>query len=210
MKALLRLLTPYHFNELQKQGLSLDHIYLLLCIQAGADMRQFASKKGIALMMTLERRFLITEEGKVSTDGEKVLTFLETSAPEDGALQLQESVDEFEEWWKAYPSTDTVIVEGRILYKGTRSLRGKKEEARDLFRKVLAEGYTLDQLLKALRYEVKLKIERSVKERENKLRYMLNSSSYLRQRTFASFIDIAEMEEKAPAPAKQSAGTVDI
>ena len=186
----------------------MDLVYMLAYIKEGGDTSEFRTAKERALMQALVRRFLITEEKKLTLDGERVFEFLQTDGDVEGYLRPKTGDDGFDRFWKAYPSNDSIIHNKKILFKPTRSLKAKKEEAAELFRQILGEGeFTADQIIKALEYEVKAKTETSIQIRENKMRYMQNSSTWLRQRTFAQFISIAELDNQ---PETKSAGAVDI
>jgi hypothetical protein len=206
-KDLLKLITPSHFRELIKEGISLDLLYLLSIIKEGRDLSQFRSRKEQALLQSLQRRFLVTEDKKLTLEGEKVFTFLSIDGDVEGYLRPEIADDGFELFWKTYPSTDAVIDKGKVVLKPARSLKGDKKEAAQLYRQILGEGeFTAAQILKALEYEVKMKVETSLKIRENKMKYMQNSSTWLRQRTFAQFIAVSELDNQST----KSAGAVDI
>ena len=77
------------------------------------------------------------------------------------------------------------------MFNGTRSLKSKKDDSRIKLDKILDEGeYKIEELIKALEFEVLQKKENSIKTGENKLSYLQNSLTYLNQRTFESFIDL--------------------
>lgn len=105
---------------------------------------------------------------------------------------------EFDDWWKAYPGTDTFTHKGKS-FKGVRTLRQNKEECKLKFNKILLEGeYTGKQLTDALLYDVLQKKESSVANKTNKLTYMQNSLTYLNQRTFEPIIELlgADIKEE--------------
>ena len=80
-----------------------------------------------------------------------------------------------------------------IKFKETRALRTGKEKCKAKYFTILAEGpYTAEEILAALKYEVDLKKKQSLQGHENKLSFMNNSITYLNQRVFESFIDLAK------------------
>jgi hypothetical protein len=197
VKQILSWIKPFHFDELIRQGISLDQVYLLAMIAEGYDTSLLTSSKERALLGSLQRKLFLTAEGKLSPEGEKLFDFLASEAPELPKTQLTDQG--FEEWWKTYPGTDTVVVEGKVLYEGSRSLRQKKEECRLKYIRILMDGgYTARQLLDALKVEVQQKITRSVREKQNVLKYMQNSLTYLNQRTFENFIELGQTVQQAP------------
>lgn len=126
-----------------------------------------------------------------------------------GKMPLEEVIEEgvkaaglqFDDWWLTFPSTDIFEHKGKH-FTGSRAMRIKKDECRKKFESILAEGKcTAEDLIQALKYEVHLKKEASIQERSNKLKYMHNSLSYLNQRDFEPFIEVAKghkEEEQSP------------
>jgi hypothetical protein len=194
-------ITPYHFEELIKKSYSLDVIYLLKLIEDQFDVQPLCqnSMKIAALYQTLIRKGLISDtDDKITTQGEELLKFMETKEATK-IVKRKPATTEFEEWWKAYPGTDTFTHKGK-KFSGNRGLRQNKDECRLRFDKILLEGeYTAAQLIEALNFDVLQKKENSVKTGNNKLTYMQNSLTYLNQRSFEAFIELikegAQIEE---------------
>jgi len=194
-------LTPYHFEELIKKSYSLDLIFLLKLVEEQYDIASLkeASVKIAALHQTLVRKGLITEtEDKLTTMGQELIKFIDTKEPKK-IVKKKPATTEFEEWWKAYPGTDTFKHKGKS-FTGARSLRQNKDECRLKFDKILLEGeYTADELTEALKFDVAQKKENSVKTGTNRLTFMQNSLTYLNQRSYEPFIELikegAQIEE---------------
>ena len=89
---------------------------------------------------------------------------------------------DFDTWWANYPLSDE-----HSFFPMTRPLRVKKEECSILFAKILKNGYTLEQLLKALDREVTIKRNRSVDS--NEMKFMPNSLNYLSGQYFIPWIE---------------------
>lgn len=194
-------LTAYHFEELIKKSYSLDLIFLLKLIEEQYDISALTqdSMKIAALHQALVRKGLITEtEDKLTTMGQELISFIETKESKK-IVKKKPATTEFEEWWKAYPGTDTFKHKGKS-FTGARSLRQNKDECRLKFDKILLEGeYTADELTEALKFDVAQKKENSVKTSTNRLSYMQNSLTYLNQRSYEPFIELikdgAQIEE---------------
>lgn len=194
-------LTPYHFEELIKKSYSLDLIFLLKLIEEQYDISTLTqdSMKIAALHQTLVRKGLITETGdKLTTLGQELIKFIDTKESKK-IVKKKPATTEFEEWWKAYPGTDTFKHKGKS-FVGARSLRQNKDECRLRFDKILLEGeYTAAELTQALKFDVLQKKENSVKTGTNRLTYMQNSLTYLNQRSYEPFIELikegAQVEE---------------
>lgn len=184
-------ISAYHFEELIKKGYSLDIIYLLKLIEQRFDVEPLCegSMKIAALYQTLIRKGLVSENDKITLQGEELLKFID-SKEATRIVKRKPATTEFEDWWKAYPGTDTFEHKGR-RFTGARSLRQNKEECRLKFDKILLEGeYTAAQLKQALEFDVLQKKESSFKTNSNKLTYMQNSLTYLNQRSFEPFIEL--------------------
>jgi len=184
-------ISAYHFEELIKKGYSLDIIYLLKLIEQRFDIEPLCegSMKIAALYQTLIRKGLVSENDKITLQGEELLKFID-SKEATRIVKRKPATTEFEDWWKAYPGTDTFEHKGR-RFTGARSLRQNKEECRLKFDKILLEGeYTAAQLKQALEFDVLQKKESSFKTNSNKLTYMQNSLTYLNQRSFEPFIEL--------------------
>jgi len=185
-------ITPYHFEELIKKSYSLDIIFLLKLIDEQYDLQPLCeeSMKISALYQTLIRKGLISDsDDKITTLGKELLQFID-SKEQTKIVKRKPATSEFEEWWKAYPGTDTFKHKGKS-FSGSRSLRQNKDECRLKFDKILLEGeYTAAELIAALKFDVEQKKENSVKLGTNKLTYMQNSLTYLNQRSYEPFIEL--------------------
>lgn len=152
-----------------------------------------------------KRKGLITDDYKVSKEGMSLIDFL-SSPITTTIVKFKPKNEDFDRWWKAFPGTDTFTHKGKS-FSGSRSMRVKKDDCKVKFNKILSEGdYTADDLIKALEIEVMQKKDNSIKTGSNKLSYMQNSLTYLNQRTFEPFIELA----KEHKPQEETLGGVDI
>lgn len=184
-------LSPWHFQELIKKSYSLDHIFLLKLVHENYDISSLSedSMKIAALEQGLIRKGLITENGALTTIGVELLSFLD-SKQQTKLVKRKSATSDFEEWYKAFPGTDTFTHKGKT-FTGSRSLRQNPADCRIKFDKILIEGeYTAKELIDALKYDVLQKKEASVKENTNKLKYMQNSLTYLNQRSYEPYIEL--------------------
>lgn len=97
----------------------------------------------------------------------------------------------FEEWWAEFPKTTHWSSSGRV-FAGDRGLKIKKQACRDKYVRILSEGFDHTELVKALKYEIKVKKEMSIRQGVNKMEFMKNTESYLNSRVFENFIDAAK------------------
>lgn len=200
--------SPYHFSELLLKGYSLDQIYLLKLIEDGIDISVLSegSDKIAALIQSLVRKGLMSKEHKITTVGKEILIFAQ-STETTKIVRKKPATTEFEEWWKAYPGTDTFEHKGR-KFSGSRSLRVSKDNCRLKYDKILLEGeYDAATLLDALKYDVTQKKEVSVKTGTNKLAYMQNSLTYLNQRSYEPFIELIQSGDKLEESPQTFGGT---
>lgn len=184
-------ITPYHFEELNKKGYSLDLIYLLKLVEQQFDIVPLCTEsiKIDILRMTLKRKGLLIDTNELTLSGKDLLAFMETKETTKLVKKKPISSD-FEEWWKTFPGTDTFVYKS-AKFTGCRSLRTAKEECRLKFDKILNEGeYSAQQLIDSLAYDIQQKKEKSFKEKSNKITYLQNSLTYLNQRSFEPFIEL--------------------
>lgn len=189
---------PYHFNELISNSLSLDMIYCLEMVGRDIDVEYFFKDNihGLAIIQGLNRRGYI-KNGILTEEGTKLLLFVSTAPEKRLTLKGRTTIsdEEFDRFWNSYPGTDNVIKEGKIIYKGTRALRkGNKQDIRVKLSKILAENkYKLDDIIAAIKFEVDQKTSESIKRRENKLTYMQNIDTYINQRSFEAYVEVAKL-----------------
>ena len=190
-------LTFFHFNEIYKNGYTLDMLFLLKLIEENIDVKALCNDDTInshiklsALYQSIYRKGLITEKNTITLSGKKILEFLNSEESSVKLIKTKVSVDDFELWWKKYPGTDTFKYKG-VSFTGTRGLRKDKEQCNLKFNKILNEGdYTATDLISALEYEVLQKKENSIKNKSNRMTFMQNSLTYLNQKTFEPFIEL--------------------
>jgi hypothetical protein len=200
-----------HFEQLLKNGYSLDIVFLLKLAEEGECLESLCkeSPKLEALYQGIYRKGLITVEDKLTLTGKAVLEFLSTTEETTTLVRKKKTNDEFDLWWKAYPGTDTFKINGRS-FTGTRSLRNKKDECKAKLHKILDEGeYTVKELIEALEFEVNQKVNNSIKTGVNKMSFMQNSLTYLNQRTFEPFIELIREGHKQEIDTPVS-GSTDI
>jgi hypothetical protein len=184
-------ITLNKLEQLYRSGYSLDIVFFLKMIQEGSVIGEVCegNPKLEALYQSLIRKGLITEKDELTITGEALLKFLNTKE----TVKLVKKSNEpsvFDQWWTAYPATDTFKYKNKTFY-GTRSLKANKEECKIKIEAILNEKeYTLEMLIKALQFEVIQKKENSIKTGTNRLTYMQNSLTYLNQRTYESFVDL--------------------
>lgn len=201
-------LSLHHFEELIKKGYSLDHIFLLKCIEQNEDLSEMFcnSLKVSAIKQGLLRKGLITDNDKITLTGKALLDFLETTQ-EVKLTKKVVSSNGFDEWWKVYPGTDTFIHKNK-KFTGSRSLRQNKEACKLKFNKIIDEGeYTVQQLVQALTYDVNQKKDNSVATSSNKLSYMQNSLTYLNQCSYEPFIELINQEIFTKPVSNNNGGT---
>jgi hypothetical protein len=205
-------ITPYHFEQIVKSGFTLDMVYFLKLIDSGVDVSPLCELPKIdVLCQSVRRKGLVTEDFKITMIGKSILGLLdEEGTPELKLVKKKAKSDDFDEWWKAYPGTDT-FTHKRNSFTGSRSMRVKKDDCKSKLNAIIAEGeYKIEELIAALEFEVLQKKENSIKAKANKLTFMQNSLTYLNQRTFEPFIELIKAGVKIEDSPKESRGSVDI
>lgn len=158
------------------------------------------------LLQSIHRKGLITEDFKITETGTKLLEYLKAKTRQK-FVKPKISAQEFDDWWEAYPGTDSFTHNGK-KFQGSRSLRSGKEDCRIKFNVILSEKeYTAQELIDAMKYDVQLKKEASVKEQRNKLSFMQNSLTYLNQRSYEPFIELIRAGVEVKQSQKPVGGT---
>jgi hypothetical protein len=201
--------TPYHFEQLLKDGYTLDMVFLLKLIEEEFDIKTLAEggPKTDMLCQTLRRKGLVSEQFKITVLGRNLLEFMNSRAKTSKIIKKTQTFAEFEKWWAAYPGTDIFVHKGKS-FSGGRTLRVNKDDCQLKLDAILAEGeYTIDQLIAALEYEVLQKKENSVKTGNNRLTYMQSSITYLNQRSFQNYIELINQGVVVTETPQQVTGT---
>jgi hypothetical protein len=188
-------LTIQRFHDILAAQIDLTALYVLQCVYYNHDilkMVPLAKVKG--WYQTLQRRGYIGPEGHITETGKQLLDIIGTDNSIKQELTKIEAKQEdgFEKWWSHFPPNDIFEYKGK-KFSGQRVLRSDKPKCRVYFDRIINEGeYTIDDMIRALDYEVALKKEASIKEGDNKMRYLSASTAYLNQRKFEGFIEISK------------------
>jgi hypothetical protein len=201
----------YHFEQLIKKGYSLDIIYILKLLKGTSDITEMCkgSKKINAIYMSVIRKGLYSEvTKKLTVEGDNLLAFLETQEP----ILVKKKVlkeDDFDSWWAVFPSTNKFTHNG-ASFGVSRSFKAKKEDCRQLFKKLVNEKkFTANEIIKATEYDVLMKKNESVKSRQNRLTFLQNSHTYLLQEAFQGFVELIG-EKQNFSSGRTSGGSTDI
>lgn len=177
------------YKEVVSGGLTLDLLFLLEKSIEGSDISSFGEERIAGMIQTLQRKGYINEGLQPTEAGKQLYSSL---LEENKSLKLKRLVKKDDEWQiflSIYPVNNTFVWKGK-KFEGDRGIRKNTEAGKVLFTKILNEGeYSVDQLCNAVIAECLQKFESSWKTSENKMKYFVNTESYLRQRGFENFID---------------------
>jgi hypothetical protein len=194
-------LTIEAFEELTKVGMDLNSLFVLECLSEGTDpcvhVKSYNCERVEAWKQGLIRKGLVNEDLTLTLNGKQLLSSSHkgTSVFEGFKAVAIKKTDDFERWWSTFPKTDLFEYGGKY-FSGSRGMRVRKDDCRKKLLKILDEGpYTIEDMIRALEYEILLKKKESLKENANKLKYMHNSFTYLNQRDFENFIEISKSEK---------------
>ena len=204
-------ITTHQFTELIKKGWSLDVVYILFLIEQGVDVSDMAegSVKIATLIDTCYRKGLLTHGEQLTLEGKGLITFLQNTDVKLIYKKRKPPEDDFKKFWDAFPSTDTFTYNG-VKFEGTRALKTNKEECKIKFNAIINEGgYSVNDIVGAVEYDVLQKKKNSFNTKQNKLTFIQNSLTYLRQRSFEPFIELMKQEQKEQ-PIKDIYGGVNI
>lgn len=113
------------------------------------------------------------------------------------SAKIEVSTDnQFEEWWKTYPTTPAWTSDDkRTKFIGSRALKNiTKAKAKKEYLSVLNQGIKHEEMLEALKYEIQLKKLDSIKKNENQLEYFKGMESYLNQKRYLLFVEMLREE----------------
>lgn len=167
-------------QSLQKKRLGIDHFLILYSLEHELEWYKSLGHTSTTLFQGLIRRGLIDSTNAITDMGATLLN-LQGESPKEN----QES--DFDVFWKAFPASDKWA-----HWPRTRVLRNNKRKTKSKYLSILKEGYTAEQLLKAVEADIKMKKGASFKE--NQLRYMQAVTTWLNQRIFEGFISTEEKE----------------
>jgi hypothetical protein len=178
------------FIELHNKGYTLDMVYLLSLFRDNIDVRSMSSSARInEIIALLERKGLLTNDDNISITGNELLNFIDLPG-EDVKLVRKKVDDEFTLFWQAFPASDIFEYKG-VKFTGSRALRINKEDCKVKLKSILNTGeFTIDEIVEAVKYDVQCKMESSIKTKTNKLSYLQNSLTYLRQYSFLPFLEL--------------------
>lgn len=189
-------ITDIHFIELQKKGYTIDMVLILNWINKNLAIEHIinGSKKIEVIYKSMKRKGLITDDDKLTQIGIEILGFISLKSNKV-LIKPKPIASDFDKWWEVFPSNDKFTVKNKS-FGPTRSFKASKEEARLLFNKIVLNGeWTAKQIIEGTRYDINLKKERSYKKGSNQLKFLQNSSTYLRHETFKGFIGLGNFKE---------------
>jgi len=181
----------------------------MMLVKEGHNMDLFIkdSMKLEAMLQSLVRKGLLTDENKLTIPGQELLDFMASKIAVP-MTRKKPSTKDFDEWWEAFPASDHFEYKGRI-FTGSRTMRVKKEDCKLKFNAILNEGkFTARQIIDATKFLVTLKKENSFKKKSNELSYLNNSYKFINESLFAPFVDI--MKQGVPISDSPIGGGTDI
>lgn len=168
--------------QLLDSELTLEHYYLLYAkYYANGMLVHYRPKDDVYYdLMALE---LLTKNKSISKKGRKFLEeFWDKASITNHKSGLN---DKFEEFWKAFPRTDA----HSTFVATRRDIRSSKTKAKNEFvRTVQEKGVSADNLIQAIKKDVDWRKSQS-KFGENKLTYIKNPASWLKDELYVSFLE---------------------
>lgn len=182
---------------LHRNKLNLSHIQLL------RNPEYFKELEGFQPLNHLKRGGYVYEN-EVTQKGKDLLkSFLEVEYQDKfsvrGKVQVVKGLytNEFEEFWKEFPSTDTFTYGGKS-FLGTRSFKVDKHKCQNRYNELLKE-YSHQEVMQALKVIISIYKNRSIKEGKNSMNFFPNSYSYLNRvdiKTYSGMEELPEPQEE--------------
>jgi hypothetical protein len=188
-------------DEIERLELSFDEflaLYKVYSCETNSRKIQYDSdvlstyieleSKGLIKIMANENEaltFFLREKGsdlvKSFCTAQPTITEIKTAFPTEQP-KLISNIHKFEEFWMAFPTSDE-----HGVYRKTRILKAGKENCKKKYLALLNEGVSHADILKALKYEIKLR--RDGNNRQNNMMYMKNSLTWLNQKEFEIILE---------------------
>lgn len=102
----------------------------------------------------------------------------------------KEIQEEFEEWWKIYPSTNNFVYQD-VQFSGTQSKKKDKEKCFEHYQ-ILRKDYSQKEMIDSITFHIEEAKKESLKENKNQITYIPNSERYLREERFVPYIEITK------------------
>lgn len=181
-------LTEGKFNALMNKGIDLALVYLLEKASEEVDLFSFEAKRIPALVATLERKGLLNL-GKITEEGREFYNSILNMEEEVVLKRVEKKDDDWKVFLSFYPPNNNFTWRGKH-FEGERGIRKNSTDGQGLFTKILnSKEYTCDDLCRAVIAEAIGKMQESYKSGENKMRYFINTESWLRQKQYENWID---------------------
>jgi len=177
------------WKAINDDGYSSDAISILQFIKEQEELDE-EHLKTQSILSLLERKQLINEN-KLTLLGEELLNSLEL---EELVSIKKIKVDKFEDWWKIYPATDGFTMDGKT-FMGTQSKRIKKDACKALFKKIVNEGYSEDDIINATKFHMEQAKKLSFKRGVSQISFIGNSFRYLNEKMFEPYIQSSKVVE---------------
>ncbi len=184
-------------KECYNKGISLELIWLLQYIENGGDVDEISNNipKFEGVKLSLLRKSYITEDYKLTMSGKELIKFL-GSKEEVKLTKKKVKTENIDLFWSCFPSTDNFEYKGK-KFIGSRALRTNKGECKNKLENIINTGeYKIEEIVEAIKLDVNQKKQMSYKTGQNKLSYLQNSLTYLRQLSFEPYLELIKQGHK--------------
>ena len=194
-------------RELNKLHFTLDHLYVLECIENGVEVSDLSE----AITQGLERKGYITysTEKESLTSAGKILYNLLTDPSFSSAAQnvkgeitkKRAKKEQYKEWLSLYPATATWQDSTGKNWIDTRVLRKDSVENEANYMKVINSGeFSHEEMCNALLFQIEMVHKDSILHHENKMIYFQGTTPYLNQETYRKQLEVMKMLKWKPTP----------
>jgi len=168
-------------DEVKKSEVSLENVLAILHIEAtriGKVLPYTSTTEEQILEMINEGYLTSTTNGiRLTGNGrELIMKFIGVDQKSKG-VKLN-----FDEFWELYPSSDK-----HGIWTRQRTLRSDKARSKVLYKRAITGGVTHEDLLRALKWDIKDRREKSVTS--NRMTYMKASAAWLQQKEYEIILE---------------------
>lgn len=185
-------LTIEQFAQVIELGIPLEALFVLECFIQGTNPAVHIKATRLAGITQA-----LTRKGYLSKQGVTALGKATYDSLLCGGMDIKQVVDEiketaktaFETWWDNFPLHDGWD-EGTRKFEKTRTLRTKREICLLLFTEAVARGtHSAEQIIQGTINHLLTMRFQSIRDKKNKLTFIHNSETYLRNKDYEAWID---------------------
>lgn len=172
------------FLSLLNKGLDSNSITVLEFFRDNIEIE--SNPKIDAIIAALFRKGFITNDGKLTNQGIELLESV-NNQEDIKVITRQKKQEDFDKFMAYFPASDGFNYKGNNFPR-TRAVKKNNEKVKELFAKAILTT-SVDKLINAVVAEVYAKVNDSIKVRQNKMQFFVNTETYLKNNLYDEWKD---------------------